>query len=56
MAYLAVGAGCCSSSTALLETGTLTQSLLYDVVGASAVAVALIGVWRNGPTADCRGS
>ena len=27
----------------------MAQSLLYDAIGASAVAVALIGVWRNRP-------
>lgn len=48
MAYLAVGAGFLLVHR-LLDSETLAQSLLYDVVGASAVAVALIGVWRNRP-------
>ena len=41
--------GCCSPSTASLETGILPQSLLYDVIGGSAVAAALLGVWWNKP-------
>lgn len=32
-----------------LETGSLTQSLLYDVIGASAVVVILFGVWLHRP-------
>ena len=48
MAYLAVGA-LLLVVHAVLETGSLPQSLLYDVIGGSAVAVALIGVWRNRP-------
>jgi diguanylate cyclase (GGDEF)-like protein len=48
MAYLAIGAVLLVVHAAL-ETGSLPQSLLYDVIGASAVAVALIGVWRNRP-------
>ena len=48
MAYLAVGA-LLVVVHATLETGSLPQSLLYDVIGASAVTVALIGVWRNKP-------
>ncbi len=47
-AYLAVGAVLLLVHR-LLDGGTLAQSLMYDVVGASAVAVALIGVWRNRP-------
>jgi diguanylate cyclase (GGDEF)-like protein len=34
---------------ASLETGSQAQNLLYDVVGASAVAAALFGAWRNRP-------
>ena len=34
---------------ALLETGSLAQSFFYDIVGGSAVVVALIGIWRNRP-------
>jgi diguanylate cyclase len=48
MAYLAVGALSLVAHAAL-ETGSLAQSLLYDAIGASAVAVALIGVSRNRP-------
>ena len=48
MAYLAIGA-LLVVVHATLETGSLPQSLLYDVIGASAVTVALIGVWRNKP-------
>ncbi len=47
-AYLAVGA-LLLVVHAVLETGSLPQSLLYDVIGGSAVAVALVGVWRNRP-------
>jgi len=47
-AYLIVG-GCSLLVFNLLATGGLAQSLLYDVVGASAVAVALVGVRRNKP-------
>ncbi|HEY7702486.1 MAG TPA: GGDEF domain-containing protein [Candidatus Limnocylindrales bacterium] len=48
LAYLAVGA-IGLGVHALLETGTLAQSFLYDVIGASAVAVAVMGVWRHRP-------
>jgi diguanylate cyclase (GGDEF)-like protein len=34
---------------AALETGSLTQSFLYDAIGASAVVVAVVGVRRNRP-------
>lgn len=34
---------------ASLETGSQVQNLTYDVVGGSAVAVALVGAWRNRP-------
>jgi diguanylate cyclase (GGDEF)-like protein len=34
---------------ASLETGSLTQSFVYDAVGASAVAVALIAIQRHAP-------
>jgi diguanylate cyclase (GGDEF)-like protein len=48
MAYLAVGL-LLIGVHASLEQGSLTQSLTYDAVGASAVAVALLGAWRNRP-------
>ena len=32
-----------------LELGSAAQGFTYDVVGGSAVAVALFGAWRNGP-------
>jgi diguanylate cyclase (GGDEF)-like protein len=47
-AYLAVGA-LALVIHAVLETGTLTQSWFYDVVGASAVAMAAVGIVRNAP-------
>jgi diguanylate cyclase (GGDEF)-like protein len=34
---------------ATMETGSLAQSLLYDVIGGSAVAIALLGVWWHTP-------
>jgi len=34
---------------ASLEVGSQAQSLIYDLVGGSAVAVALLGAWRNRP-------
>ena len=46
--YLAVGA-LLLALHASLETGSLPQSFLYDGVGASAIVVALVGVWRNRP-------
>jgi diguanylate cyclase (GGDEF)-like protein len=46
--YLAVGAAFLALHQAL-ELGSTIQSLTYDVVGGSAVAVALIGAWRNRP-------
>jgi diguanylate cyclase (GGDEF)-like protein len=48
MAYLAVGAVFLVVHAAL-ETGSMAQNLTYDVVGASAVAVALVGVRSNRP-------
>ena len=33
----------------MLESGSLTQSWFYDIVGGSAVVVALIGIARNRP-------
>ena len=48
LAYLAVGA-LLLVLHASLETGSLPQSFLYDGVGASAIVVALVGVWRNRP-------
>ena len=47
-AYLVAG-GVAVVAFNLLETGSLTQSLLYDAIGASAVAVALVGLRRNQP-------
>ena len=46
--YLAVGVAFILLHQAL-ELGSTIQSLTYDVVGGSAVAVALIGAWRNRP-------
>ena len=48
MAYLAIGAALILLHGAI-ETGSLPQSLLYDAIGASAIVVALIGVWVNRP-------
>lgn len=48
MTYLAIGA-VLMALHASLETGSLAQSLTYDVVGASAVAVALFGAWHHRP-------
>jgi FOG: GGDEF domain len=48
MAYLAVGALLLIVHAAL-ETGSQWQSSLYDAIGASAITVALIGIWRNRP-------
>jgi diguanylate cyclase (GGDEF)-like protein len=47
MAYLAAGTMAVVLH-ALLETGSMTQSLLYDIIGASAVVIAVIAVrrWR----------
>ena len=48
LAYLAAGVlGLVLHAS--LETGSLTQSFLYDVIGASAIVVALIGVWMLRP-------
>lgn len=47
-AYLALGALALVVHAAL-ETGSLQQSWFYDVVGASAVAMAVVGVVRNAP-------
>jgi len=48
VAYLAVGA-LFIGVHASMELGSLAQALTYDAVGASAVAVALLGAWRNRP-------
>ena len=48
VAFLAIGAFALVVH-ASLETGSLTQSFLYEAVGASAVAVALVAVRRNAP-------
>jgi diguanylate cyclase len=48
MAYLAAGA-LFLGVHASLATGSLAQSLLYDLIGASAVAIALVSVWRYRP-------
>src|SRR4051812_35706276 len=48
LAYLGIGAVLLLVHS-LLETGSLPQSFLYDGIGASAVAMALIGVWRYRP-------
>jgi len=48
MAYLGVGVVLLIVHAAL-ETGSLPQSFLYDVIGASAVTVALVGIWRYRP-------
>jgi len=48
MAYLAIGALLLAVHR-MLETGILPQSLLYDVIGGSAVATVLFGVWWNKP-------
>jgi diguanylate cyclase (GGDEF)-like protein len=48
MAYLAIGA-LLLLVHATLEGGSLTQSFLYDIVGASAVAMVFVGVWQNRP-------
>jgi diguanylate cyclase (GGDEF)-like protein len=48
LAYLAAGA-IALVIHALLETGSLPQSFLYDAIGASAVVVAILGVRRHRP-------
>jgi diguanylate cyclase (GGDEF)-like protein len=48
LAYLAVGALAVAVHAAM-ETGSLPQSFLYDMIGASAVAVALLGVRLHRP-------
>src|ERR1044072_110337 len=48
VAYLAIGAVLLVVH-ATMETGSLAQSLLYDVIGGSAVAVALLGGWWHKP-------
>lgn len=48
LAYLAAGVvGVVLHSS--LETGSLPQSFLYDGIGASAIVVALVGVWTLRP-------
>lgn len=48
MAYLAIGAFALVLH-GLMETGSQLQNATYDLIGASAVAVALIAVWRLRP-------
>jgi hypothetical protein len=48
LAYLTLG-GLGLVLHASLETGSLPQSFLYDGIGASAIAVALIAVWTLRP-------
>ncbi len=48
MAYVAAG-GLLIAVHASLEVGSLTQSLLYDAVGVSAILAALVGAWRYRP-------
>jgi diguanylate cyclase (GGDEF) domain len=48
VAYVAVG-GLLTAAYLWLEPGSLTQSLLYDAVGASAIVAALFGAWRYRP-------
>jgi diguanylate cyclase (GGDEF)-like protein len=48
LAFLAAGAGAVVLHSAL-ETGSLAQSFLYDVIGASAVLVALLAIARHRP-------
>ena len=48
LVYLAIGAVALAIH-ALLETGSLTQSFTYDIIGASAVVAAIIGIWRHRP-------
>ncbi len=47
-AYVAIGALALVLHAAL-ETGSLQQSWFYDVIGASAIAVAIVGIIRNAP-------
>ncbi|MGP1673786.1 MAG: diguanylate cyclase domain-containing protein [Candidatus Limnocylindrales bacterium] len=46
--YLAIGAVALAIH-AMLETGSLTQSFTYDIIGASAVVAAVMGIWRHRP-------
>ena len=48
LAYFIVGATAIVVH-AMMATGTLPQSWFYDVIGGSAVAVALVGIWANRP-------
>ena len=48
LAFLAVGAVGLAIH-ASLETGSLTQSFVYDAIGASAVLIALIAISRHAP-------
>ena len=48
LAFLAAGAAAVVLH-ASLETGSLTQSFLYDIIGASAVTIALIGIAIHRP-------
>ena len=48
-AYLALGALALAIHAFLLATGSLEQSWSYDVIGASAVAAAAVGIVRKAP-------
>ena len=48
LAYVIVG-GLLIGVHASLEVGSQTQSLFYDVIGASAVVAALVGAWHYRP-------
>jgi diguanylate cyclase (GGDEF)-like protein len=48
LAYLAAGV-LAMAVHAAMETGSLPQSFLYDIIGASAVGMALFGVWLHRP-------
>ena len=47
-AFFAVGAAALVVHS-LLETGSIVQNSFYDIIGGSAVLVALIGIWKNKP-------
>ena len=47
-AFFAVGAAALVVHS-LLETGSMVQNSFYDIIGGSAVLVALIGIWKNKP-------
>jgi diguanylate cyclase len=48
-AYLVVGASALVVHALALTAGSLEQSWFYDVIGASAVAAAAVGIVRNAP-------